>query len=104
MGKCWLLAPPGSHQPLRMVVPALFYALTSCLVKMTVSLASQRGAMPPRVLVNDGMTWPWRADGGRFLILSWALAKEHAMVPLAVPTQMLGAEVLRWLMGACLVK
>ncbi len=26
------------------------------------------------------------------------------MVPLTVPTQMLGAEVLRWLTGACLVK
>jgi hypothetical protein len=67
-------------------------------------LALQRGAMPNRVLVNDGMTWPWQADGGRFVSLSWALAEEHAMVPLAVPTQMLGAEVLRWLTGACLVK
>jgi hypothetical protein len=36
--------------------------------------------------------------------LSWALVKEHAMVPLAMPTQMLGAEVLRWLTGACLLK
>ena len=60
--------------------------------------------MPTRVLVNDGMTWPWQADGGRFVSLSWALVEEHAMVPLAVPTQMLVAEVLRWLTGACLVK
>jgi hypothetical protein len=60
--------------------------------------------MPTRVLLNDGMTWPWRADGGRFLSLSWVLAEEHAMVPSAVPTQMLGAEVLRWLMGVCFVK
>jgi hypothetical protein len=59
--------------------------------------------MPTRVLVNDGMMWPWWADGGRFLSLSWALVEEHAMVLLAVPTQMLGAEVLQWLMGACLV-
>jgi hypothetical protein len=60
--------------------------------------------MPTRVLVNDGMTWPWRADGGRFLSLSCALVEEHVMVPSAMPTQMLGAEVSRWLMGACLLK
>jgi hypothetical protein len=60
--------------------------------------------MPTRVLVNDGMTWPWWADGGRFLSLSWVLAEEHAMVLLAVPTQMLGAEMLWWLTGACLLK
>jgi hypothetical protein len=36
--------------------------------------------------------------------LSWALAEVHAMMPLAVPTQMLGAEVLWWLTGVCLVK
>ena len=80
------------------------YALTSCLVKMTVRLALQRGEMPTRVLVNDGMMWPWWADGERCVSLSWALAEEHAMVPLAVPTQMLGVEVLRWLTGACLLK
>ncbi len=62
------------------------------------------GAMPNRVLVNVGITWPWRADSGRFASLSWALAEERVMVPLAVPTQMLGAEVLRWLTGAFLVK
>ncbi len=39
--------------------------------------------MPTRVLVNDGLTWPWWADGGRFLSLIWALAEEYAMVPLA---------------------
>jgi hypothetical protein len=78
--------------------------MTSYLVKITVRLALQRGGMPTRVLVNDGMMWPWQADGGRFLSLSWVLAKERAMVLLAVPTQMLGAEVLQWLMGACLVK
>jgi hypothetical protein len=71
---------------------------------MTVRLASQRWAMPTRVLVNDGITWPWQADGGRFVSLSWALVEEHAMVPSAVPTQMLGAEVLWWLTGVCLVK
>jgi hypothetical protein len=63
------------------------------MVKMTVRLALQRGAIPTRVMVNDGIMWPWRADGRRFMSLSWALAKEHVMVPLAVPTQMLGAEV-----------
>ena len=87
-----------------MVAPAWLYALTSCLVKMTVRLALQRGAMPTRVLVNDGMTWPWQADGGRFLSLGWALVEEHAMVPLAVPTQMLGAGLLWWLTGACLLE
>jgi hypothetical protein len=46
--------------------------------------------MPNRVLVNDGMTWPWRADGGRFVSLSWALAEERVIVPSAVPTRMLG--------------
>jgi hypothetical protein len=51
--------------------------------------------MPTRVLVNDGMMWPWHADGGRFLSLSWILAEEHAMMLLAMPTQMLGAEVSR---------
>jgi hypothetical protein len=60
--------------------------------------------MPTRVLVNDGMTLPWRADGRRFLSLSWALVEEHAMVLLAMPTQMLGAEVSWWLMGVCLLK
>ncbi len=60
--------------------------------------------MPNRVLVNVGITWPWRADGERFVSLSWALVEEHEMVPFPVPTWMLGAEVLRWLMGACLVK
>ncbi len=104
MGKCQSLAPPGSLQPSRMVAPAWLIALPSCLVKMTVRLASQRGAMPTRVLVNDGMTWPWRADGGRSMSLSWALVEEHAMVPSAVPTQMLGAKVVQWLTGACLVK
>ncbi len=78
--------------------------LDTCLVKMTVRLALQRGAMPTRVLVNDGMMWPWQADGGRFLSLSWVLAEEHVMVPLAVPTQMLGTEVMWWLIGVCLVK
>ncbi len=58
--------------------------------------------MPTRVLANDGMKCPWWADGGRFLSLSWALAEEHAMVPLAMPTQMLGAEVSRWLTGLVL--
>ncbi len=58
--------------------------MTSCLVKMTVRLVSQRGAMPTMVLVNDGMTWLWRADGRRFLSLSWALVEEHAMVLLAM--------------------
>jgi hypothetical protein len=48
-----------------------------------------------RVLVNDGMTWPWQADGGRFVSMSWVLAEECAMVPSAVPTWMLGAEVLQ---------
>ena len=66
--------------------------------------ALQKGAMPNRVLVNVGIMWPWQADGGRFVSKSWALAEEHAMVPLAMPTQMLGAEVLWWLPGACLVK
>ncbi len=79
-------------------------ALTSFLVKMTVRLVLQRGAMLTRILVNDGMTWPWRADGGRFVSFSWALAEEHAMLPLAVLTQKLGAEVLRWFTGVCLVK
>ncbi len=60
--------------------------------------------MPTRVLVNDGMMWPWQADGGRFVSLSWVLAEERAMVPSAVSTRLLGAEVLRWLTGACLVK
>jgi hypothetical protein len=60
--------------------------------------------MPNRVLVNVGIMWPWRADGGRFVSLSWALAEEHVMVPSAVPMQMLGAEVLQWLTGECLVK
>ncbi len=95
MGKCQLLAPPGSRQPSRMVAPAWLFALTSCLVKMTVRLVLQRGAMLTRFLVNDGMMWPWWADGWRFLSLSWMLAEEHAMVPSVVPTQMLGAEVLR---------
>jgi hypothetical protein len=53
-------------------------------------------------VVNDGMMWPWWADGGRFMSLSWALAEERAMVPSAVPTRMLGAEVLQWLTGALL--
>jgi hypothetical protein len=74
------------------------------LVKVTVRLALQRGATPTRVLVNDGMTWPWRADGGRFLSLSWVLAEEHVMVPLAMPTQMLGAAVSLWLPGGVLAK
>ena len=60
--------------------------------------------MPTRVLANDGMTWPWRADGGRFVSFSWALAEEHAMLPLAVLTQKLGAEVLHWFTGVCFVK
>ncbi len=60
--------------------------------------------MPTRVLVDDDMTWHWWADGRRFLSLSWVLAEEHVMVLSAVPTQMLGAEVLRRLTGACLVK
>jgi hypothetical protein len=38
-------------------------------------LASQSGAMPNWVLVNVGITWPWRADGGRFVSLSWGLAE-----------------------------
>jgi hypothetical protein len=76
----------------------------SCLVKRTVRLALQWGAMPTRVLVNDGMMWPGQADSGRFLSLSWALAEEHEMVLTAMPTQMLGAEVSQWLMGACLLK
>ncbi len=65
---------------------------------MTVKSASQRGAMPTRVLVNDGMQWLWWADGERFVCLSWALEEEHAMVPSAVPTQMLGVEMFsgRW--------
>ncbi len=71
---------------------------------MTVRLALQRGAMLTRVLVNDGMTWPWQADGRRFLSWSWALAEEHAIVPLAMPTQMLGAKVPQWLTGVCLLK
>jgi hypothetical protein len=45
-----------------------------------------------------------KADGGRFVSLSWVLAEEHAMVPPAMPTWMLGAKVSRWLTGACLVK
>ncbi len=57
-----------------------------------------------RILVNDGITWPWQAGGGRFVSLSWTLVDEHAMVPLAVRTRMLGVEVLRWLTVACLVK
>jgi hypothetical protein len=104
MGKCQPLAPLGSRHPLWMVAPAWLITLTSFLAKTTVRLALQRGAMPTRVLVNYGMMRPWRADGGRFVSLSWALAEEHAVVPLAVPTWMLGAEVLRWLTGACLVK
>ena len=87
-----------------MVAPAWSIALTSYLVKMIVRPVLQTGAMPTRVLVNDGMTWPWQADGGRFVSLSWALAEERAMVPSAVSTWMLGAEVLWWLTGACLVK
>jgi hypothetical protein len=75
IGKCQSLAPLGSCQPSRMVAPAWLIALTSCLVKMTVRLASQRGAMLTRVLVNDGMMWPWQADGRRFVSLSWALAE-----------------------------
>jgi hypothetical protein len=83
---------------------SLVNCLDVFLVELTVRLALQRGAMPNRVLVNVGMTWPWQADGGRFVSLSWALVGEHAMVTSTVPTQMLGAEVLRWLTGACLVK
>jgi hypothetical protein len=83
---------------------SLVDCLDVMLGELTVRLASLRGAMPTRVLVNDGMTWLWWADGGRSVSLSWVLAEEHAMVPLAVPTQMLRANVLRWLMGACLVK
>jgi hypothetical protein len=52
---------------------------------------------------NDGMMWPWQADGGRFLSLSWALVEEHAMVQLAIPKRMLGTEVSRWSTRACLL-
>ncbi len=37
---------------------SLVVALMSCLVKMTVRSALQRGAMLTRVLGNDGMMWP----------------------------------------------
>ncbi len=36
--------------------------------------------------------------------MSWALVEECAIEPLAMPMQMLGAEVSRWLRRACLLK
>ncbi len=59
------------------------------MVKVIVKLVLQSGAMPIRVLGKDGMMSPWWADGGRFFSLSWALAEEHAMGPLAMPKRML---------------
>jgi len=39
-----------------------------------------------------------------FLLLSWAVAEEVNLVPLAIFTWMRGAEVLRWVTGALLLK
>ncbi len=36
--------------------------------------------MPTRVLGNDGVMWPWQADGGRFKRVRWVLAEEWVAI------------------------
>jgi hypothetical protein len=99
-----IVGPTGVMPTLKDGGACLIVGLDTCLVKVMVGLALQSGVMPTRVLGNDGMVWPWQADGGRFLSLSWVLAEEHVMAPLVMPTRMLGAEVLQQLTGECLLK